>query len=157
MLGFTMGVGLVIAVGWMLAAGGAVLPGWGYALPLMVLLGLVNSLFSAANTRLAMNIVPTMGRNHFFALFMVVWQITLGLSPVLWGLVLDGIGGHESTALGLNWNRYSLFFGLVGLAFIGAFVLCRRLEENTASGVQTLVRELLVDEPRRWWSLMTGR
>ena len=157
MLGFTMGVGLVIAVGWMLAAGGAVLPGWGYALPLMVLLGLVNSLFSAANTRLAMNIVPTMGRNHFFALFMVVWQITLGLSPVLWGLVLDGIGDHESTALGLNWNRYSLFFGLVGLSFIGAFVLCRRLEENTASGVQTLVKELLVDEPRRWWSVMTGR
>ncbi len=156
-LGMAMAIGFVIGVGWMFAAGGAVRPGWGYALPLMVLLGLVNAIFSAANNRLAMNIVPTMGRNHFFALFMVVWQITLGLSPVLWGLVLDGIGANEWTALGLNWNRYSVFFGLVGLSFIGAGVLCRRLEENTASGVQTLVKELLVDEPRRWWAVMTGR
>ena len=157
MLGFTMAVGFLIGVGWLLAAGGAVSPGWRFALPLMVLLGLVNALFSAANNRLAMHIVPKQGRNHFFALFMVVWQLTLGLSPVLWGLLLDAIGPREATALGLNWNRYSVFFGLVALAFVGAFALCRRLEEHRAAEVQTLVRELLVDEPRRWWTFVTGR
>ena len=104
-----------------------------------------------------MQIVPRMGRNHFFALFMVVWQITLGLSPVLWGLLLDAIGDRSGTALGLHWNRYSVYFGLVAAAFLGAFAMCRRLQEPRAAEVQTLVRELLVDEPRRWWTLVTGR
>ena len=157
MLGFTMVLGFLIGVGWMLAAGGLIAPGWGFALPLMTLLGLVNALFSAANNRLAMQIVPKLGRNHFFALFMVVWQITLGLSPVLWGLLLDAIGPREATTIGFGWNRYSIYFGLVAAAFVWAFILCRRLEEPRAAEVQALVRELLVDEPRRWWTLVTGR
>jgi MFS family permease len=157
MLGFTMVLGFLIGVGWMLAAGGLIAPGWGFALPLMTLLGLVNALFSAANNRLAMQIVPKLGRNHFFALFMVVWQITLGLSPVLWGLLLDAIGPREATTIGFGWNRYSIYFGLVAAAFVWAFALCRRLEEPRAAEVQALVRELLVDEPRRWWTLVTGR
>ena len=157
MLGLTMAVGLLIGLGWLFAAGGVVHPGWGVSVPLMVLLGLMNALFSAANNRLAMQIVPRMGRNHFFALFMVVWQITLGLSPVIWGLLLDGIGERSGTALGLNWNRYSIYFGLVSVAYAVAFLMCRRLEEHRAAEVHALVRELLVDEPRRWWSLVTGR
>lgn len=157
MLGFTMFLGLLIGLGWMLSAGGAIQPGWGVAIPMMLLLGLTNALFSASNNRLAMQIVPRMGRNHFFALFMVVWQITLGLSPVIWGLLLDAIGERSGSALGMHWNRYSIYFGLVTLSFVGAFAMCRRLEEPRAAEVQALVRELLVDEPRRWWSLVTGR
>lgn len=156
-LGLTMALGFVIGVGWMFAAAGVVKPGWGYALPLMVLLGLVNAIFSAANNRLAMHIVPPMGRNHFFALFMVVWQITLGLSPVLWGLLLDAIGGREAHWLGLGWNRYSVYFGLSAAAFVVAGLLCRNLEEPKAAEMQALMRELFVVEPRRWWSIVTGR
>lgn len=157
MLMFTMVIGFLIGLGWWLAAGGLVTPGWGFAMLLMTLLGLVNALFSAANNRLAMQIVPQLGRNHFFALFMVVWQITLGLSPVLWGLLLDFIGTHERVLLGFSWNRYSTYFGLVAVCFLGALALCRRLEEPSAAEVQALVRELLVDEPRRWWTFVTGR
>lgn len=157
MLGLTMAIGFLIGTGFLLASGGLVAPGWSFALPLMMMLGLVNALFSAANNRLAMHIVPKQGRNHFFALFMVVWQITLGLSPVLWGLLIDAIGEREATALGVGWNRYSVFFGLVALAFVAAFALCRRLEEPRAAEVHALVRELLVDEPRRWWTQVTGR
>ena len=157
MLGFTMAIGFLIGAGFLLASGGLVAPGWSFALPLMMMLGLVNALFSAANNRLAMHIVPKQGRNHFFALFMVVWQITLGLSPVLWGLLIDAIGTREATALGVSWNRYSVFFALVALAFAGAFALCRRLEEPRAAEVHALMRELLVDEPRRWWTQVTGR
>jgi MFS family permease len=156
-LGLTMAIGFVIGTGWMFAAAGAVKPGWGYALPLMVLLGLVNAIFSAANNRLAMHIVPPMGRNHFFALFMVVWQITLGLSPVAWGLLLDVIGTREAHWLGLEWNRYSVYFGLSAAAFVVAGLLCRKLEEPKAAEMQALMRELFVVEPRRWWSIVTGR
>lgn len=157
MLELTMGLGFVIGVGWCLAAG-RVLPveAW-LTVPLLILLGLVNALFSAANNRLAMEIVPTMGRNHFFALFMVVWQLTLGLSPVLWGLLLDAIGSSKAVALGLEWNRYSVFFGLVAVAFVAAFILCQRLMEPRAAEISRLVRELMFEEPRRWWTFFAGR
>ena len=157
MLAFSMIIGFVIGAGWWLAAGGALGTTAGLAVPLMMLLGLVNALFSAANNRLAMEIVPRLGRNHFFALFMVVWQITLGLSPVLWGLLLDAIGTRQGVLLGFTWNRYSLYFAMVAVSFIVAFWLCQRLEEPKAAEVQRLFRELLVDEPRRWWMIVTGR
>ena len=156
-LAFAMILGLLIGLGWLLASGGVLQPSWGLSIPLMLLLGLVNALFSAANNRLAMQIVPKMGRNHFFALFMVVWQITLGLSPVLWGLLLDGIGSRTENALGFQWNRYSVYFGLVSIAYSVAFLLCRRLDEPRAAHVHALMREILMDEPRRWWTLVTGR
>jgi MFS family permease len=157
MLELTMGLGFIIGLGWCLAAG-RLLPveAW-LTVPLLILLGLVNALFSAANNRLAMEIVPALGRNHFFALFMVVWQLTLGLSPVLWGLLLDAIGTSKTMAFGLEWNRYSVFFGLVAVAFVAAFVLCQRLMEPRAAEISRLVRELMFEEPRRWWTFFAGR
>ena len=157
LLSFTMVLGFIIGAGWWLAASGIVAPGWSLSLPLMLLLGLINALFSAANNRLAMHLVPAFGRNHFFALFMVVWQVTLGLSPIFWGLLLDVIGPWEFSALGLIWNRYSIYFALVAGAFAGAFACCRRLEEPTAAEIHELVRELLIIEPRRWWTFFSGR
>jgi MFS family permease len=157
MLGFTMVVGLVIGLGWSLIAGRLLTPGLLLTIPLLVLLGLVNALFSAANNRLAMEIVPAMGRNHFFALFMVVWQITLGLSPVLWGLLLDAIGNRSWSFLGFEWNRYSIYFALVVVAFAWAFDLCRKLVEPRAAEVSQLIRELMIEEPRRWWTFFAGR
>lgn len=157
MLGFTMVLGFIIGAGWWLTAGGALAPTTWLTVPLLILLGLVNALFSAANNRLAMEIVPAMARNHFFALFMVVWQLTLGLSPVLWGLLLDAIGTWKSTVLGFEWNRYSIYFALVAISFAGAFALCRKLVEPRAAEVSQLIRELMFEEPRRWWTFFAGR
>ena len=157
MLQFTMVIGFLIGTGWWLAASGCIHPGVRLVLPLMGMLGLVNALFSASNTRLALQLAPRIARNHFFAIFMVVWQITLGLSPVGWGLLLDAIGGRSVALFGLDWNRYTVYFALVAISYTGAFALCRRLEEPRAADVHHLVRELIIQEPRRWWSLVTGR
>ncbi|MBX3732537.1 MAG: MFS transporter [Verrucomicrobiae bacterium] len=157
LLAFSMVLGFVIGAGWWLAAGGAIAPTAALTVPLMMLFGLVNALFTAANNRLAMEIVPRLGRNHFFALFMVVWQLALGISPVGWGLLLDAIGPWQASVLGFIWTRYTVFFALVAAAFSAAFWLCQRLEEPRAAEVQHLFRELLVDEPRRWWTSVTGR
>lgn len=126
-------------------------------LAFIVPLGLLNALHSAANNRLAMAIVPRMGRNHFFALFTVVWQVTLGLSPVLWGLLIDGVGDSRTRWLGMDWNRYSLFFGLVVLSFLAAFRASLRLEEPQAAPVETLLRDLFLQEPRRIFTRALGR
>ena len=54
LLSFTMVLGFMIGAGWWLAASGVLSPGWGLSVPLMLLLGLINALYSAANNRLAL-------------------------------------------------------------------------------------------------------
>jgi MFS family permease len=156
-LAFTMVLGALIGIGWWWPAAGFSEVGWRFAAPLTALMGLIASLFSAANNRFALQLAPRMGRNHFFAIFMVVWQITLGTSPVLWGLLIDGIGTRSVHLAGCDWNRYSVYFALVTAAFAGAFICCERLAEDQAADTQVLVRELVLHEPRRWWSQLTGR
>lgn len=155
-LGLTMVLGGAATLGWMLVAGGMG-GGTGWAAALALGVGLCNALFAVANNRLAMAIVPAMGRNHFFALFAVVWQLTLGISPVLWGVLLDAVGGWRGAWAGVEWNRYSLFFGLSCMAFAWAFHLARRLEEPRAGAADALIRELLVQHPQRWLVRLFGR
>jgi len=73
-------------------------------------MGLFAALVTMSNTRLAMAIVPVMGRNHFFAIFSVFGNLSLGLAPILWGVLIDGIGHREVHWAGVDWNRYSIFF-----------------------------------------------
>jgi len=42
-----------------------------------------------SNTRLAMVVIPVMGRNHFFALYSVIGNVALGLAPIGWGILID--------------------------------------------------------------------
>ena len=156
-LGLTMALGMLATMGWTLVAGGVAGAGVAWPCVLALMVGLCNALFSVANNRLAMAIVPAMGRNHFFALFAVVWQLTLGVSPVLWGVMLDAVGDRSGPWLGITWNRYSVFFGLACAAFAWAFHLARRLQEPKAAGADALLRELLVQNPQRWLVRMFGR
>jgi hypothetical protein len=57
----------------------------------------------------------------------------------------------------LDWNRYSLFFALVMVSFVAAFRASLRLEEPQAAPVETLLRDLFVQEPRRLFTRMLGR
>lgn len=148
-LGFTMAAGALGTLGWGLVAGGLLPATTGSTLGLAFLVGLCNALFSVANNRLAMSLVPVMGRNHFFALFAVVWQLTLGVSPILWGILLDAVGGHRSNVLGLEWNRFSLFFFLATAAFGIAFLMTRRLDEPRAAGAHAMLHELLIQHPQK--------
>jgi MFS family permease len=156
-LGFTMAAGALGTLGWGLVAGGLLPATTGSTLGLAFLMGLCAALFSVANNRLAMSIVPVMGRNHFFALFAVVWQLTLGVSPILWGILLDAVGRHRSTALGLEWNRFSLFFLLATAAFGFAFLMTRRLDEPRAAGAHAMLHELLVQHPQKLLVRLFGR
>jgi hypothetical protein len=76
---------------------------------------------------------------------------------VLWGLVIDGVGGFQGRWLGLEWNRFSLFFALVAVSFLAAFRVSQRLEEPQAAPVETLLRDLFVQEPRRLFTRALGR
>jgi MFS family permease len=120
----------------------AVLSGWfclgsgllRFSLPLvsglLLVSGIVAVNFQVANNRLAMSIMPRMGRNHFFAMYTVITNVAAGLSPIIWGVVLDAIGSWHGTGGALDWNRYSIFYLTTSLfALVAAMYGCR-LEEK---------------------------
>jgi MFS family permease len=142
---------VLIVTGWALAAGLVWPPRIGLVMTLQFLMGLGAALVSMATTRLAMAVVPAMGRNHFFALFSVVTNLSLGLAPILWGLLIDAVGGRRMTWLGVDWNRYSVFFAAVAIALVVMAGLTRRLEEPEAASMEQLLREILIQSPQRVW------
>ena len=141
----------LIVAGWGLVAGKLWAPWLPLVLALQFLMGLFAALVQMSNTRLAMAIVPVMGRNHFFAIFSVVGSLSLGLAPILWGLLIDAIGQRQIPWLGLEWNRYSTFFAAAGLIFLVALTLARQLEEPEAASMEELLKEILVQSPQRTW------
>lgn len=142
---------VAVLIGWTLLASRIVGAQLGVVLGLESLMGLGYAVFAMANTRLAMAVVPAMGRNHFFALFSVVASLTLGVAPVLWGLLIDSLGDHRWRSFGFELNRFSVFFLLVLAAFVVTVALCRQLDEPRAANVEALLRDLLAQTPLRSW------
>lgn len=150
-LGFAFaGWGGVLA-GWTLLAGG-VLPA---RLPLILtfqfLMGLLAALVGMATTRLVMAVVPAMGRNHFFAIYSVLLSVTQGLAPVAWGLMIDAVGPRAPRWLGVEWNRYTIFFAATALVVAATLPLARRLDEPAAASMDALLRDILIQSPQRFW------
>jgi MFS family permease len=148
---FSLAVWLAVTLGWMAIAGRLLASSLALILAFHFLMGLCAALIAMANVRLAMAIVPKMGRNHFFALYSVVGSVALGAAPIAWGLGIDAIGANHFRALRLDWNRFSLFFAAIAVVLIAALALARRLEEPKAASMEELLRELLVQAPRRVW------
>jgi MFS family permease len=146
----------IVAAWVMLAAHVWPTPFWA-ALALQFLMGLATSLLGLANTRLAMAIVPTMGRDHFFALFSVVGSLVLGLSPILWGLMIDALSRVHHVWHGFEVNAFSLFFAAVAVVFLIALMLCRRLDEPEAAGLDAFLRDVIEQSPLRELSRLWAR
>jgi MFS family permease len=148
-LTFSMFLWAGIVTGWGLVAGKAVPFSLGLILALHFLMGLFAALVSMANTRLVMAVVPAMGRDHFFALFSVLTNVVLGLSPIFWGLLIDAARTLGAPQHGLEWNRYTVFFaGVVGALLVTLYFV-RRLEEPQAASLEHLLREVLIQSPQR--------
>jgi MFS family permease len=150
-LTFSMLAWICILVGWICLAGKIIAPLLGVLITLQFLMGLSASLVNLSNTRLAMAIVPPMGRSHFFALFSVVANLTLGLSPILWGLSIDAAHSLNWPWRGFELNRFSLFFTVVAMIFLVTLALCRRLDEPQAASMEDLLRDILEQSPLRFW------
>jgi len=150
-LTFSFAAWFVVLGGWLLLAGGALPIRLSVLLVLQYLMGLLAALVQMSNTRLAMAVIPTMGRTHFFAIYSVVNNVTLGLAPVGWGLLIDAIGARSANWLGLSWNRFTVFFAAAALAYVITLGLARRLHEPEAASVEELMREILIQSPQRFW------
>jgi MFS family permease len=140
-----------VLIGWLLLAGGALPTSLVIVLVLQFLMGLLAALVNMANNKLAMGIAPVMGRNHFFAIYSVVSNVTLGLSPIAWGLLIDAVGDRTPVWLGLEWNRYAVFFAGAAASFVVLLAVVRRLDEPKAASMEALLREILIQSPQRFW------
>lgn len=149
-LTFAFSMWLAVLIGWICVAGGVLRANLVTLIILQVLMGLLAALVQMSNTRLAMTVVPTMGRTHFFAIYSVISNVTLGLAPIAWGLLIDAVGSSAPIWMGLEWNRYTIFFAAACVTFVVTLTLARRLEEPQAAGMEELLREILVDSPQRF-------
>ena len=142
---------LAVMAGWVTLAGGVFTASLLNVLVLQFLMGLLAAMVNMANVRLVMVIVPAQGRNHFFAIYSVVNNLALGLAPIGWGLLIDAVGSRAPHWLGLEWNRFTVFFAAAAAAFMITFALARRLHEPHAASLEVLLREILVQSPQRFW------
>ena len=140
---------LAIIAFWLLLAGKYLTPRPFLILGLHFCMGLGASVFNMSNIRLAMVITPEMGRNHFFALYSVVANLSLGLTPIVWGIVIDLFAELDVNWQGFNWNRFTIFFFGAGMMFILTTWLKLRLNEPAAKPVEDLVREMFISSPQR--------
>ncbi len=150
-LSFCFAAWIAVLGGWLMLAGGVFPVRLTLVLLLQVLMGLLAALVQMANTRLAMAVIPAMGRNHFFALYSVMNNVTLGLAPIAWGVLIDAVGGRAPRWLGVEWNRYAIFFAAAALGFGVTLALARRLDEPKAVSMEALLREILIQSPQRFW------
>jgi MFS family permease len=142
---------VAVLAGWVLLSGGVFPVKLAPIVALQFFMGLLAALVQMSNTRLAMAVIPVMGRNHFFAIYSVVGNVTLGLAPIGWGLLIDAVGTRAPQWLGLSWNRFAVFFAAAAIAFILSLLLVRRLDEPEAASMEELMREVLIESPQRVW------
>jgi MFS family permease len=144
LLSLAMSLYLVGILFWVLITSGTVpahylLIGLNY-----LILGVAGGLFSIANTRIAMDTMPTMGRNHFFSLFTVFASLSLGLAPIFWGVFLDTLGRKEFSIGFFQVNRYSTYFVLLSLLGIVTFFLAKPLVEEKGKPFDTAIRDVVI-------------
>jgi MFS family permease len=152
-LTFCLLIWILILLGWIAFSANLLAPRVQFVFALHLLMGFAYALVNVNNTRLAMVLAPVMGRSHFFALFSVVGNLTLGLSPILWGLLIDLFGQAHRPLGPFNLNRYSFFFSAALAIFALTLLLSRRLVEPKARNIDELLLEILRSPQRLWLRL----
>ncbi|HON06585.1 MAG TPA: MFS transporter [Verrucomicrobiota bacterium] len=148
---FSMFLWLFMLAGWTAAAGKYLHAANGLLILLQFLMGLGSSLTNIANTRLAMGTIPEDKRDHFFAVFSVLSCLSMGLAPIGWGILIDACSGKNAVWLGLEWNKYTIFFSAAAFVLIISMLLARRIHEPKAASMEALLRDIFLHSPQRLW------
>jgi MFS family permease len=115
------------------------------------------AMFNLANTRLAMATVPETGRSHFFALYTVINSLTLGIVPVIWGILLDSLQGWRADWGPWQWNQYTVFYAALCLTIVVGQFFLHHLSEARAMTTEAFFNELFVKTPSRVLSRLLSR
>jgi hypothetical protein len=108
---------------WFAMSAGLIHPDWKVVLLLNMTGGIGVAGVNLGNLHLGMSVVPESGKNHYFALTTVITSLGLGLVPILWGALLDSLGGMDLLAGPFHLRRHSVYFlGICLLSFMSLFM-----------------------------------
>lgn len=111
---------------WFAMSSGLISPSWWMVLILNFLGGAAMAGFNMSNGHLWMGVVPESGKNHYFAMATVITSFAAGVVPLLWGWLLDALGGLDLVAGPFHLRRHSIYFlGICLLAL--ATLACSRI------------------------------
>lgn len=148
---FSMALWLFMLAGWTSVAGGFFNSEIELLIILELLMGLGSALANMANTKLAMATIPQNNREQYFAVFSVLSCLSMGLAPIGWGILIDACAYKRFEFIGLQWNRYTIFFSAAAAVLVVSMLLARRLSEPKAASMQELLRDLILHSPQRLW------
>ena len=124
----------VVLATWFSMSAGLIHPGWGIVLFLNLTGGVGLAAFNLANLHLGMSVVPDTGKNHYFALTTVITSLGLGLVPIIWGWILDLLGGLDLLIGPFHLRRHSIYFLGICLLSLAALVMSRILIQPGRGG-----------------------
>ena len=143
---------------WFLLAAHLVAGAWLLAPLLMMAAGFFASIYELSLTRLMMNTVGDRpGTTQFFALQSVIVSLLAGVSPILWGWMLDHVRSLQIAVGGLTLDGYAIFFGVQWLLLGAVFVALMRVHEGDAATTKTLLYRALVVAPGHRLAGLTHR
>ena len=119
---------------WFAMSAGLTPPDWKLVLVLNLLGGVAMAGFNMANLHLGMAVVPESGKNHYFALTTVITSFGMGIVPVLWGWLLDLMGGLDLVEGPFHLRRHSIYFLGISLLSVITFFASRILIEPGRAG-----------------------
>jgi MFS family permease len=146
------GVVTAVIAGWFVLAAGVVPAAFWVVACMNLCAGAASATHNLANTRIIMATMPEMGRNHFFALFMVITSLGLGTAPVAWGLMLDLIGTFEAVTGPVIWRQHSFYFlALFAIGVLSCFGVSWLVEAPPGQKPEpNLIYAKLKRAPRIW-------
>jgi len=65
--------------------------------------------------------------------------------------VIDAMGARSPAWMGVEWNRFTIFFAGTAATVVVTFGISRRLDEPRAVSMEALLREILIQSPQRFW------
>ncbi|MFV0416464.1 MAG: MFS transporter [Chthoniobacterales bacterium] len=103
----------LVIIGWFLLATEIIPPIPSVVACLIFFFGVSSANFNVANSRLMMGTIPELGRSHFFALYMVIAGLGLGVSPIVWGILLDTLEVYELHISIFSFKRHGFYFAAI--------------------------------------------
>jgi hypothetical protein len=124
----------LVLICWFAMSAGVLSHDWKLVLVLNLLGGAAMAIFNMANGHLSMAVVPETGKNHYFAVATVIVSLGTGVVPILWGWLLDALGGLDVMAGPFHFRRHSIYFlGIALLSLISFFISRILVEPSPAS------------------------
>ena len=84
-------------------------------------------------------------------MFAVVGNLAMGISPTLWGVMIDVLSASEGVWLGIEWNEYTIYFAGVAVVLFLTVAATVRLEEAKAARMNEFFLDLIRHSPLRSW------